>query len=572
MPGGPKSSVTEPADDAAAHDAVELADAGRQRVRGVGRDVGQGHAPACRRRRPVAGPHRAHRCRAERVPLAAGRAAPDPAQRGRLAGGAEVEDLGAGGRVGRRWPWRHATEGVSQRRATADRGRGTGDRLGAMDAPTLHRSGPAGLARLGDAELHHRLLGRAPLPPRGRAVARRRARRRCRAGSACAAWNVQRGRRPSTLATALRRIRRRRLPALRARRRHGAHAEPRHRRTPSPPTSAPATSTAWSSSSSGLGDETEQRAAAGARQRTGPPRQRHRVAGTLGDPAVVRLPDAGLGWFAADSPQPRVGGRMAVRRHRRHRRRRRPGRLDPPREPHRRRAPGRADGGAPAGRRRAGRRRSGHRRRRLQHAGRHLRRAVRPPPGTRPAARRADALHLAGGPRAALRGGAGARLRVDGRQRRRADDRARRRRAARPRADPAGLALRARPGGPPPGRRPGRRPVGPSRWSPSACGSRDRDHPPGRARRRGRHPRRRRRRLRRRHPRRATRRLDIVRGHLGGATRAPLPRAGGRRRRRGGRARAGGAGPPRRRAPRPSPAWPPSASRRRTRAGASAPR
>ena len=32
----------------------------------------------------------------------------------------------------------------------------------------------------------------------------------------------------------------------------------------------------------------------------------------LDDPTVIRLPDVGLGWFAAGSPQPHVGGRMAV--------------------------------------------------------------------------------------------------------------------------------------------------------------------------------------------------------------------------------------------------------------------
>ena len=62
----------------------------------------------------------------------------------------------------------------------------------------------------------------------------------------------------------------------------------------------------------GLGDEAEQRAAAGPGQRAGAPRQCHRVAGSSRRTGVVRLPESGPGWFAAESPQPRVGGRVAV--------------------------------------------------------------------------------------------------------------------------------------------------------------------------------------------------------------------------------------------------------------------
>ena len=62
----------------------------------------------------------------------------------------------------------------------------------------------------------------------------------------------------------------------------------------------------------GLGDEAEQREAAGRRNERGLHGNAIVTPASLGDPAVVRLPDAGAGWFAADSPQPRVGGRMAV--------------------------------------------------------------------------------------------------------------------------------------------------------------------------------------------------------------------------------------------------------------------
>ena len=62
----------------------------------------------------------------------------------------------------------------------------------------------------------------------------------------------------------------------------------------------------------GLGDEAERRAAAG----HGNDRGLHGNAivspARLGDPVVVRLPGSGPGWFAVDSPQPRVGGRVAV--------------------------------------------------------------------------------------------------------------------------------------------------------------------------------------------------------------------------------------------------------------------
>ena len=95
-------------DHAAAHDAVELAHAGRQRARGVGRDVGQGHGGHTHRRGGPAAPGapRVRTCSTRRSP-GSGRpsAARSPRRRcrSRRPRGARV--------VGGRRPWRHATEG-----------------------------------------------------------------------------------------------------------------------------------------------------------------------------------------------------------------------------------------------------------------------------------------------------------------------------------------------------------------------------------------------------------------------------------------------------------------------------
>jgi endonuclease/exonuclease/phosphatase family metal-dependent hydrolase len=62
----------------------------------------------------------------------------------------------------------------------------------------------------------------------------------------------------------------------------------------------------------GLGDETEREEAAGETNTRGLHGNAIISASSLADLAVVRLPDVGAGWFAVDSSQPRVGGRMAV--------------------------------------------------------------------------------------------------------------------------------------------------------------------------------------------------------------------------------------------------------------------
>jgi endonuclease/exonuclease/phosphatase family metal-dependent hydrolase len=61
-----------------------------------------------------------------------------------------------------------------------------------------------------------------------------------------------------------------------------------------------------------LGDVSEQRDAGAGHNVSGLHGNAIVTRASLGDPGVVRLPDTGLGWFAADSPQPRVGGRVAV--------------------------------------------------------------------------------------------------------------------------------------------------------------------------------------------------------------------------------------------------------------------
>ena len=61
-----------------------------------------------------------------------------------------------------------------------------------------------------------------------------------------------------------------------------------------------------------LGDASEQREAGDLHNVSGLHGNAIVTRASLGDPGVVRLPDTGLGWFATDSPQPRVGGRMAV--------------------------------------------------------------------------------------------------------------------------------------------------------------------------------------------------------------------------------------------------------------------
>ena len=314
--------------------------------------------------------------------------------------------------------------------------------------------------RLGDGDVHARLLAELPV-----------LREVDRGGDGApveltgwvrvAAWNVQRGRRPAEVGAAPGRVGGRRLPALRARSGHGAHGERGRRRPPSPRTWAPATRSAWSSSSwASVTPPSNGRRPAGATcpACTATPSSPGRRWETRGSSACPR---PGPEWFAADSPQPRVGGRMAVvatvtidgvavevaSAHLENR-------SDPAHRAEQMEAllqvvDERSEGGPAVVGGDLNTLGASYAELFDHHRVRALRR-VEPARFSWPVALRT-----------ALRRGAGARFRVDRRQRRRAHHRARRARAPRPRADQVGLAPRSRPGGAPRRRGPGRWPVGP---------------------------------------------------------------------------------------------------------------
>ncbi len=164
--------------------------------------------------------------------------------------------------------------------------------------------------RLGDHDLHRRLLEDLPCLHQLD---------QCHAGPGqplsgwvrVAAWNVQRGRRPVELAG--------RLRSCGARLCLLSEVDVGMARTHNLDT-ADAIATHTGSDHAfgvefvelGLGDELEQREAAGAANERGLHGNAIASVAMLETPSVVRLPDVGPGWFAADSPQPRVGGRMAV--------------------------------------------------------------------------------------------------------------------------------------------------------------------------------------------------------------------------------------------------------------------
>jgi endonuclease/exonuclease/phosphatase family metal-dependent hydrolase len=164
--------------------------------------------------------------------------------------------------------------------------------------------------RLGDAALHERLVETlpclhqvdvhpavAPTPLSG--------------WVRVAAWNVQRGRQPRALASALR----------------ASHAEllllseldAGMARTQNLDTARAIARDLGASHAFGvefvelgLGDDAEQRDAAGGHNERGLHGNAIVTSSLLHDPDVIRLPGAGVGWFAAESMQPRVGGRMAL--------------------------------------------------------------------------------------------------------------------------------------------------------------------------------------------------------------------------------------------------------------------
>jgi len=178
-----------------------------------------------------------------------------------------------------------------------------------VEAPTQDaRTGWA--ARIGDQELHRRLLEQLPClqqiaqwhagPPSELTGWLR-----------VVAWNVQRGRRPDELAV--------RLRASGAGVCLLSELDDGMARTDNEDI-AIAIATAIGAGFAfgvefvelGLGDDAEQRAAAGRANERGLHGNAIVSPAHLGDPVVVRLPGSGPGWFAEDSPQPRVGGRSAV--------------------------------------------------------------------------------------------------------------------------------------------------------------------------------------------------------------------------------------------------------------------
>ncbi len=185
----------------------------------------------------------------------------------------------------------------------------TGWQARGVDAPSS-RAREAWLAQVGDAEAHRRLLAevaclrevelRPPDAPRALSGWVR-----------VAAWNVQRGRRPAVLATALR--------AAGAELCLLSELDEGMARTDNLDTTAVLARELGAGSVFGvefvelsLGDEREQRDAGGVGNARGLHGNALVTAAPLEGPTVVRLPGVGTGWFAADSRQPRVGGRMAV--------------------------------------------------------------------------------------------------------------------------------------------------------------------------------------------------------------------------------------------------------------------
>jgi endonuclease/exonuclease/phosphatase family metal-dependent hydrolase len=178
-----------------------------------------------------------------------------------------------------------------------------------MEAPTQDaRAGWA--ARAGDQDLHRRLLEEVPClhqiaqwhagPPSALTGWLR-----------VVAWNVQRGRRPAELADVL----------------HASGAaacllselDDGMARTDNEDSADAIATDMLAGYAFGvefvelsLGDEAEQRDAAGRVNERGLHGNAIISPADLGDPGVVRLPESGAGWFAADSSQPRVGGRIAV--------------------------------------------------------------------------------------------------------------------------------------------------------------------------------------------------------------------------------------------------------------------
>jgi endonuclease/exonuclease/phosphatase family metal-dependent hydrolase len=178
-----------------------------------------------------------------------------------------------------------------------------------VDAPSVEERA-SWLDQLGGLETHQRVLSQLPCL---RQVARRSADTPAPLSGwvRVGAWNVLRGRRPDALAATLRSAGVR-LGVL-------SELDDGMARTGNvDATDAIAGELGYASAFGvefvelGLGDESEQEEAAGQTNFRGLHGNAIVSASWLEAPAVVRLPDVGLGWFAADSVQPRVGGRMGV--------------------------------------------------------------------------------------------------------------------------------------------------------------------------------------------------------------------------------------------------------------------
>jgi endonuclease/exonuclease/phosphatase family metal-dependent hydrolase len=169
----------------------------------------------------------------------------------------------------------------------------------------------AWLAALGDEDVHRRLLAEVAClhdveqRPAGAPVA-------LSGWVRVAAWNVLRGHRPAALATALRTSAAADLCLL-------SELDAGMARTQNLDTTAAVARDLGAGYAYGvefvelgLGSEDERRLAAGTDNARGLHGNAIVSAAPIEDPAVVRLPGRGLGWFAAESSQPRVGGRMAV--------------------------------------------------------------------------------------------------------------------------------------------------------------------------------------------------------------------------------------------------------------------
>jgi endonuclease/exonuclease/phosphatase family metal-dependent hydrolase len=184
-----------------------------------------------------------------------------------------------------------------------------GDRLINVEAPSLEERA-CWLDQLGSPETHERALSEVPCL---RQVAHRSADTPAPLSGwvRVGAWNVLRGRRPDALAATLRSAGVQ-LGVL-------SELDDGMARTGNvDATDAIASGLGFASAFGvefvelGLGDESEREEAAGQTNVRGLHGNAIVSASPLAVPAVVRLPDIGLGWFAADSEQPRVGGRMAV--------------------------------------------------------------------------------------------------------------------------------------------------------------------------------------------------------------------------------------------------------------------